>query len=125
MTVKTAPGVPCRVSLADAQVGETVVLVNYEHQGADSPYRACHAVYVRAGVPQARPAAGEVPEVLRRRMISVRAFGTDGMMIDADLVEGWHLAPALARIFTDAEVDSVHLHDAKPGCFAASVTRSA
>ena len=40
--VKTKPGTPCRVSMADAEVGETVVLLNYEHQPAQSPYRATH-----------------------------------------------------------------------------------
>jgi hypothetical protein len=44
-----APGFPCRVSLRDAEPGETVLLLNYEHQSADSPYRAGHAIYVRAG----------------------------------------------------------------------------
>ncbi len=41
------PGFPCRVSLADAEPGETVILAHYEHQPADSPFRASHAVYVR------------------------------------------------------------------------------
>jgi Protein of unknown function (DUF1203) len=40
VTATTKPGFPCRVSLADAEVGEEVILVNYEHQSADSPYRA-------------------------------------------------------------------------------------
>ena len=40
----TKPGFPCRVSLADAEVGEELILVNYEHQPSASPYRAAHAV---------------------------------------------------------------------------------
>ena len=38
--VDKCPGFPCRVSLVDAQVGEVVLLTNYEHQSASSPYRA-------------------------------------------------------------------------------------
>ena len=74
-----SPGFPCRVSLCDAEPGETVLLVHYEHQPAASPFRASHAVYVRRGAVQAHPAPGEVPEMLRRRLLSVRAFDDAGM----------------------------------------------
>ena len=46
------PGFPCRVSLRDADPGETVLLVHFEHQPADTPYRAGHAIYVREGAGQ-------------------------------------------------------------------------
>ena len=122
-TVASKPGTPCRVSLADAEVGETVILVNYEHQPADSPYRASHAIFVREGVDQVRLAPDEVPEVLRSRLISLRAFDTDHMMIAADVLDGQGLATALHTVFADEQVAYVHLHNAKPGCFAAAVTR--
>ena len=32
--VDNKPGYPCRVSLQDADIGETVLLMNYEHQPA-------------------------------------------------------------------------------------------
>jgi hypothetical protein len=38
---------PCRVSLQDAEPGETLLLLNYEHQPTATPYRATHAIYVR------------------------------------------------------------------------------
>jgi len=34
------PGFPCRVSLLDAQPGETLLLLNYEHLAVDSPYQS-------------------------------------------------------------------------------------
>src|SRR5437588_360549 len=52
-TVDAKPGFPCRVSLEDAEPGETVLLLNYEHQSADTPFRASHAIYVREGGPEA------------------------------------------------------------------------
>ena len=124
-TVDRTPGFPCRVSLADAAPGETVVLVHYEHQPVHTPYRAGHAIYVREGVAEAHPAAGEIPEVLRRRLLSVRAFDASGMMLDADVVEGRALGPAIARLFADGRVAYLHLHNAKPGCYAARVDRAA
>src|SRR3546814_9059766 len=73
-------GCPCRISLTDAEAGGEVILVNYEHQDADTPYRARHAVYVRAGE-RRYDAVGEVPEQLRKRLLSVRAFDEAGMMV--------------------------------------------
>src|SRR5712692_7858745 len=42
-------GWPCRVSLEHAAIGEEVLLLNYEHQPGDTPYRSRHAIYVRRG----------------------------------------------------------------------------
>ena len=41
------------------------------------------------------------------------------MMVDADVLDGKGLASPLERAFENAAVDYVHLHFAKPGCFAA------
>ena len=78
----TKPGFPCRVSLADAEVGEELILVNYEHQPSASPYRAAHAVFVRKGVEQAQPAVNEVPELFKNRVLSLRALVPTGEIAD-------------------------------------------
>jgi hypothetical protein len=124
MIVDENPGFPCRVSLADAEIGDIVVLVNYQHQPNDTPYRASHAVFVRQGVEQARPAPGEVPEALASRLMSVRAFDAAHDMIAADVVGGENVGAAIESFFADPGVDYLHLHNAKQGCFAASVTRA-
>jgi len=123
MVVTACPGTPCRVSLADADVGETVVLVNYEHQPAKSPYRSRHAIFVREGVQQARPAVDEVPKVLLSRLISIRLFDHGDMMVGADVVPGIELKSAIVQAFANPAVSYLHLHYAKPGCFAARAQR--
>jgi hypothetical protein len=64
-----------------------------------------------------------VPEVLRLRLLSVRAFDEMGMMLDADVVHGRDLEPVLVRMLGRSEVAYIHLHNAKPGCYAARVDR--
>lgn len=118
-----SPGFPCRVSLADAEPGETVLLVHHEHHGAATPYRSAGAVYVRAHAAEARPAAGEVPEVLRRRLLSVRAYDAAGMMVAADVADGRALEPVIEGMLAAPAVAYLHLHNAKPGCWAARVDR--
>lgn len=124
MVADFRPGYPCRVSLTDAEVGEALILVNYDHQPAASPYRAAHAVFVRKNAVQARPSQGEVPEALRARMLSLRAFDQDDMIVAADLVDGQQLAPALERLLADPAASYVHIHYAKYGCYAARADRA-
>ena len=119
-----SPGTPCRVSLEDVAVGETVLLINHEHQPAASPYRSRHAVFVRHGAVEAHPEPGAVPDVLARRLLSVRVFDSAAMMVDADVVDGATLANWLEAAFENPATDSVHIHYAKPGCFAARATRA-
>lgn len=121
--VDASPGFPCRVSLEDAQVGEEVLLLNYEHLSAASPYRASGPIFVRPNALRRVCAPGEVPEALRRRLLSVRGYDARAMMIASDVVDGRELASRLELVFADAQIDFIHVHHAKPGCFACRVDR--
>jgi len=118
------PGYPCRISLEDAQHGESLLLLNFEHLPVDSPYRSRHAIFVREGARQARPEVDEVPESIARRLLSVRSFDDEGSMLDADVVEGASLEPLIERLFKDASATYLHIHNAGRGCFAARVDRA-
>ncbi|MGR3569736.1 MAG: DUF1203 domain-containing protein [Pseudooceanicola nanhaiensis] len=118
------PGYPCRVSLAEAEVGERLILLHHEYQPALSPYRGSHAIFVREHAEQAHPAPGEVPFSLTSRLLSVRAFDADDMMIDAEVLEGEGLSALLETWFERAEVAYVHMHNARRGCYAARATRA-
>lgn len=118
-----AGGYPCRISLTDAEKGDTVILVNYLHQPAHSPYRSSYAIYVREGE-QTYDAIDQVPEQLRRRILSVRGFDDDGMITDAGLAEGPQLEHIIGQFFDNERTRYLHLHFAKPGCYAARVDRT-
>ena len=118
------PGFPCRVSLEDAEPGERVILVPYAHQPADSPYKASGPVFIREKAHTTQLPPDAVPDLLRTRMLSVRAYDAAHLMIHADVVDGREVESALAVAFSDARVAYVHLHYAKPGCFACRVDRA-
>jgi hypothetical protein len=118
------PGYPDRVELRDVQAGEHVLLVNYVHQPGDTPYRASHAIFVREGATERFDAIDVVPDVLRIRPISLRAFDRADMMIDADLTEGPGIENVIDRFFTDPHVSYVQAHFAKRGCYAARIERA-
>lgn len=124
MVAPTPHSFPDRIELRDLDPGETAILLNFEHQPADTPFRSRHAIFVREGAETAFDAVGVVPEVLRIRPISLRAFDADGMMIDADLAEGAALEPLIARFFADPRTAYLHAHYAKRGCYAARIERA-
>jgi len=121
--VDANPGFPCRVTLEDAEIGETVFLLNYEHLSVDSPYRSAHAVFVREGARTCSPLVNEIPEQLRIRLLSIRAFDVNGMMFDADVVPGEEAEAAIKGMLENRRVDYLHIHNAKRGCYAARVDR--
>ena len=121
--VNATPGFPDRVELRDLEVGESAILVNYVHQPADTAYRASHAIFVKEGAEKAAHFECEVPKVLRVRPISLRAFNADGEMVDADLANGEEIEPLIARFFDDPTIAYLHAHNAKRGCFAATIGR--
>jgi hypothetical protein len=117
------PGYPCRVSLEDAEPGETLVLVNYEHLPERTPYRASHAIYVREAARE-KYDSEEVPEAMHRRILSLRAFDASGMLVAADLATGNEIAPLARSLLALPGVAVVHAHHAKQGCFAARIERA-
>lgn len=121
--VNAKPGFPDRVELRDAECGERVLLLNHVHQPADTPYRASHAIFVVEGASRRFDAVDVVPQVLRVRPISLRAFDTSHQMIDADLIDGSKLEGSIERLLANSATAYLQAHYAKRGCYAARVER--
>ena len=122
--VDVCPGFPDRVELRDGAPGEHVLLLNFVHQPADTPYRASHAIFVLEGAEHACILENEVPEALRPRTISLRAFDVGHRIVAADLCEGEALPASIERLFDDPAVAYLQAHYAKYGCYAARVERT-
>ena len=74
MTADAKPGFPCRVTLEDAEPGETLLLLNWRHLDADTPYRSDGPIFVRESATAARELRNAIPEQQRTRLLSVRAY---------------------------------------------------
>ena len=119
----TKPGYPDRIEVRDAEPGEKLILLNYIHQPANNPYRASHAIFVREGAETAFDRTNEIPDALRSRQISLRAFDADDLMVDADLVDGREIESVIERFFADPHIAYIQAHYAKRGCYAARIDR--
>ena len=117
------PGYPCRVSLIDAEIGEELLLLPYEHQPARSPYRASGPIFVRKAARQRKLDPGVIPDYVSLRQMSVRAYDAAHLMIDAAVCEGKDAAATILEKFDNSNVAYIHLHNAKRGCFSCRVDR--
>ena len=123
MVVDSKPGFPCRVSLADADVGETVLLVSFTHHDVPSPYRASGPIFVRHGAKTAHPDVDEVPAMFRHRRLSIRGYDQAAMMVAAEVVQGDQLEAVIRGLFDSEHVTYLHVHNAGPGCYNCMVKR--
>lgn len=124
LIVDGKPGYPCRVSLSDAEIGEKVILFPYTHHDVDSPYQAAGPIIVRENAANAQLAVNEIPEMLKVRLLSLRAYDANGMLVVAEVVDGKDLEKHFQQCFSDEKVSYIHVHNAKPGCFNCTVERA-
>ncbi|MBG9590186.1 DUF1203 domain-containing protein [Cytobacillus firmus] len=123
MIANKKPGYPCRVSLKDAEVGEEVILLNYQYHCVNSPYKANGPIFIRKGATTAKLDVNEIPDMLYHRYLSVRGYNTDSMMVEAMVTEGVNLSRNIDKIFDNKEVEYIHILNAKPGCYNCLVKR--
>jgi len=123
MIVNEKPGFPCRVSLEDVEIGEEVILFPFQHHKTNSPYQASGPVFVRKNAKNANLGINEIPEMLFKRLLSLRAYDTKGMMIDAKTIEGIDLQKEIKMIFRNELASYIHIHNANPGCYNCQVNR--
>jgi hypothetical protein len=123
MTADATPGFPCRITLDDAEIGETLLLVNHCSHDGDNPYRATHAIFVNESATEAAIYVDEVPPALDRRVLSLRAFDQAGMMTDAALAQPGEADAVIRGLLASDAVDHVDAHNATRGCFAARIDR--
>ena len=117
-------GFPCRVGLDDATPGDELLLLPYDHLRGNSPYRASGPIFVRRGASRRVLEAGELPPYVTRRLISVRAYDTDDMMVEASVCEGPALESRIKDFFARPDVRYIHLHNANRGCFSCRMDRA-
>lgn len=118
------PGFPCRVSLIDADPGERVILLPFSHQPGPTPYQATGPIFVREAAQDCLLGVNQIPNLLRTRLLSLRAYDSKDILTEADVVEGQHLEILLHRFFDSPLVSYIHVHFARPGCFACRVDRA-
>ena len=117
------PGFPCRIGLRDAEPGETVLLLNHEHQPADTPYRSSYAIYVSQAAVETWRGRDTIPSAMRGRPVALRAFSDEGLLLAAEVATGDALEAAIEWQLAVPGAAYLHAHNAAHGCFVARIDR--
>jgi hypothetical protein len=123
MTVDN-PNFPCRVTLSDCEIGDEVILLNHVSHAGNNPYRASHAIFVSKSATEAADYAEAVPPALERRILSLRAFDTGGMMVGAALAQPGEADSVIRELLANPAVAHIDAHNAIRGCFAGRIERN-
>ena len=124
MTVSEKPSFPCRVSLTDRDIGESVLLLNHVSHDVANPYRASHAIFVTECAEAPAEYVDQVPPVFETRVLSLRGFDKDGMMAAAILTQPGEVEAGIRKLFANPEIETIHAHNATRGCFSAKIERN-
>ncbi|MCI4645105.1 MAG: DUF1203 domain-containing protein [Hyphomonadaceae bacterium] len=122
-TADSFPGYPCRISLEDASIGETVLLLNHASHAVETPYRSSYAIFVRENQAASARYVDELPPVFHGRPIALRFFDEDGMLQGASMERGGALEAEILSALARPDVAYIHAHNAIHGCFAAKIRR--
>ena len=123
MTVDKKLSFPCRVSLEDAEIGDEVILLAYQHHKTSSPYQSRGPIFVKKNATTVKPAINKIPKLLNHRFLSIRGYDKKGMMKASLVTEGQNLKEVLNETFNNREIDYIHIHNAKPGCYMCEAVR--
>ena len=123
-TCDARPGFPDRIEMRDAEIGENLLLINHFSMDQDTPYRTSHAIFVREGAEDTYREKGIIPAVMFNRLLSLRAFDENGMMLDAEVAKGEEIEPAVLKLFRNPDVTFIDAHNAAQGCFSGRITRT-
>jgi hypothetical protein len=121
-----APGTyPCRHCLREASGEQGMLLLSHQAPEPKSVYGHPTAIFLCAQACDRFDAPGTVPEIVRNRQVSLRAFKSDGMMLyDANqLVESAGHDRAIRAIFDNKEVAFINVHTTKAGCMLCHIAR--
>ena len=123
VTAAADRGFPCRVSLRDADKGESLILLHHTSHDVSTPYRSAYAIYVRESAREPAQFIDRTPPVLERRPLGLRGFDTEGMLRDARFAGPGEAEAKILELFANSEIAYIDAHNAAHGCFAARVER--
>lgn len=124
VTATAGKGWPCRISLEDAKVEESLILLNHISHDVATPYRSSYAIYVRESAYSAAEYIDETPPVFEGRPMAFRAFDSHGLLRNAALALPGQADAKIRELFEGEEIAYIHAHNAAHGCFAAKMERA-
>lgn len=114
---------PCRRCLKDGDLGEEMLLTPYDPFLGVSPYSGPGPIFVHRNGCESYQCDGSVPDQQRRRLLSIRAYDANHMMVEFTFADG-DFEEKAEELFKNTNVEYLHAYYAGPGCFAVRVDKA-
>jgi hypothetical protein len=124
IVVNENPGFPCRISLVEAEIGETILALSYRHHDVESPYKSSGPIFIRENVTTANLKVNELPQILENRHLSLRAYNNKNMMVNALTTQNNDVENKIQYLLAVKTIVYIHIHNANPGCYSCRVERA-
>lgn len=119
-------GTPLRCCLRDARVGERVTLLAYQPTAAGGPYAEVGPIFIHAAACPGYTASDRYPDDFRGRRQLLRAYGHDGGIVNAVIVEeGAEGEKVCAAYLSRSDVAFIHSRNVLWGCYMFTIRRPA
>lgn len=122
-TVQPDDGAPCRHCLQDAVAGEQVALASYSPFEGPGPYNERGPVFVHTHDCTRPTPSSDVPAIVAKRLVAVRAYNAKEEIIVSDLTQGTEAPALIERFLRDDATAFLHVRAARNGCFLCRVDR--
>ncbi len=124
--VDSVGGTPLRCCLRHAWVGERVALLAYRPATAGGPYAEVGPVFIHAEACAGYAASDRYPDDFRGRRQLLRAYGHNGGIVDAAIVEdGAEAENVCAAYLSRSDVAFIHSRNVLWGCYMFTIRRPA
>lgn len=124
MIANSKPGFPCRMTLEDAEPGESLLLVGHRIERPGSPYQFEYAIFLREQADAAAIYDDRVPPVIETRRVAMRGFDESGLVAQVELAEPGDGEQVIRAMLEDSTIAYIDVHNVIAGCFAARVERN-
>ena len=129
VTVRRVPGganYPCRHCLAPVEDGREALLGSFHLERPRGAYWTPSPIFVHAEDCPHFEAAARLPEIVRRPLLSVRAYdAAEQLLYDlSDVAPGAEVESLIEHCLGDDRTQFVNLHTARFGCFLCRVERA-
>ena len=117
-------GAPCRHCLHDAAPGDELILTGHSPFDQRGPYKEVGPIFLHAAGCPAYASPTVIPPVVRRRLVTIRAYDESQSIVDADVVDGADAESLIERLFADTRTRYLHARTARFGCFLCRIERA-
>lgn len=114
---------PCRLCLRISSAPEDLILLSYQPLPDNGPYAEVGPIFIHAFPCRPYQSLEEFPKDFKTRQLVVRAYGTDGQIVDAVVAEPGEAQKAAETFLSSPAIAEVHVRNTSYTCFDFKIVR--